>query len=160
MKRSGWWVLLTLVLFPTRRGAGQGAPNTAPSTDIQVRSVSATGLSPSGHMCIGNRNTVRVEVATQGLDKPDERVPIRLVLLLPGGDPIGQLIAEGSVSFGAGVSTATFTFLNVDVPERLRGRDGVFEARANVEGAVAERNLSNNVRGIRVDPATDWTCRR
>lgn len=111
-------------------------------------------------MCIGSRNTVRVEVVTHGLEKPNQRVPIRLVLLLLGGDPIGQLIAEGSVSFSTGVSTATFTFLNVDVPERLRGRDGVFEARANVEGAVAEQNLSNNVRGIRVDTATDWTCRR
>jgi hypothetical protein len=154
MKRTRGPVLLTCLVISAFDAGSQGTP-AQEQLDLEVRYLRVSGRNT---LCVGGRNALRVELSARG-PVPTVPVPIRLVMLVPGGDAIGVPVAEGSVHFGPGAATTSFTFLNVEVPERMRGRGGVLEVRANLEQAVREKELGNNVRSIRIDSATDWTCR-
>ena len=156
MKRIRMRHLLSLAVLGAQQVQAQGV---ARAVDVEVRALRAVGAAASGLLCVGTRNAIRAELVIRG-QAPITPVPLRLVLMLPGGDPSGVLVAEGSVSVPAGVTTVTFTFLNVEVPSRLRGRGGMLEVRANLERAVLENDLANNFRSLPLDTSTDWNCRR
>jgi hypothetical protein len=82
-----------------------------------------------------------------------------LALVLPGGDPAGLSVAEGSVAFTGTAVNRSFTFTNVDIPARLQGRAATLEVRATLDHATTERNLANNVGRLDIEGATDWSCR-
>jgi hypothetical protein len=146
---------MTLALLGVQQARAQGAQ---PAVDIEVRALRGVGAAGPGLLCVGSRNAIRVELAIRG-QAPTRAVPLRLVLMLPGGDPSGVLVAEGSAAFPKGVTTVTFTFLNVEVPARFRGRGALLEVRANLERAILESDLTNNLRSLPLDTSTDWTCR-
>jgi hypothetical protein len=153
MKRTRGLVLLTFPVICALEAGSQRAPSQA--LDLEVRALKIAGRRT---LCVGGRNALQAELAFSGAI-PTTALPIRLVMLVPGGDAIGVTVAEGSVHFAPGVATTSFTFLNVDIPGRMRGRGGVLEVRANLEQAIRERELANNVRAIRIDSVTDWNCR-
>jgi hypothetical protein len=158
MKRSGAGFLLTAVVLLNAAAQGPGGRPGSEATDFVVRAVRGIGPANSSRFCVGAGNSVGVALAVTGLT-PIKPVALRLVMVLPGGDPAGQLIAEGSTSFPAGSATASFTFLNVDVPSRLQGRGALLEVRVNHGVGVPEQNLSNNGGTIALDAITDWSCR-
>jgi len=106
-------------------------------------------------LCTGD-NALRVTLTWPAAAPPPRSASLRLALVLPGGPPAGTLIAEGSASTspGGGATSTTFTFLHVEVPERLRGRGAQLVVRVSADGPSpgAERALP-------VDVVTDWSCR-
>jgi hypothetical protein len=54
----------------------------------------------------------------------------------------------------------TFTFLHVELPERLRGRGALLVVRLTSDRSIAETDSTNNKRELGFDGATDWACRR
>ena len=66
-------------------------------------------------------------------------------------------MAEGSVMLRTDGVT-TFTFLHIEVAERLRGRGARLVARANQDGLIPEQDFSNNGRELLLDTHTDWNC--
>jgi hypothetical protein len=154
MKRTPVVIVLTLASMMAAKTSPQDSP-----PDVEIRAVSASGPAPSGRFCVGPRNSVRAQVVlNHGAVRRD--VPLRLVLVLPNGDPAGVLLAQGSASFSPGATSTSLTFVNVEVPERLRGRGAALEVRANVGGGMGERNLANNVAMLDLDRVTDWDCHR
>lgn len=148
MERTRLPILLTVAAIGV---AAAQAP-----TDVAVRALQVEGAS---RLCAGPGNAVRLELVVRGR-VPDAPVPVQLVLRLPGGDPLGVAIADAGVRFAPGATRATFTFVNVEVPPRLRGRGAVLEARANLRRGVAEGERANNVGTLALDTVTDWGCRR
>ena len=155
MKRTRASLVLTL-LSTIATGVSSQDP---PPLDIEVRAVRGIGPAATGRLCVGSRNSIRAELEVTGPSGRRE-IPLRLVLVLPGGDPAGALLAQGRIVFPPGVTSTSWTFVNVEVPERLRDRGGVLEVRANVDGGLRERNLGNNVGAVDLDRVTDWECRR
>jgi hypothetical protein len=147
MKRTRLALVLTLAQAPR-----PAAP------DVEARALRVVGPLAGGRLCAGAPNTIRAELVAHGA-LPARPVALRLVLVLAGGDRAGALVAEGSVTFPPAGGTSTFTFINVDVPARVRGRGAALEVRANLEGRVAESTLANNIASLALDPATDWDCR-
>src|SRR5213593_402258 len=143
MKRARSVILLTLFLLcgvePAR------AQDRDVGTDLDVTELVPVRNGAPGRLCPGTENAVRVTVAWRGT-LPARPALLRLSLVLPGGPDGGTLIAEGSIAARPTSSTTTFTFLHVEVSERVRGRGARLVVRANVDGAIAERDLSNNVR--------------
>ena len=105
-----------------------------------------------------NRNAVRAELTLTGAPRAGV-VHLRLALVLPGGDPAGVPLAEGSLAFSGGPARRSFTIANVEVPPRLRGRGAGREVRATLDRGVTERRLSNNVAALDLERAVDWSCR-
>jgi hypothetical protein len=56
-----------------------------------------------------------------------------------------------------GAALTTFTFLHVDIPERLRGRGAQLVVRATPPDAATER--PNTAVTLPVDAVADWNCR-
>jgi hypothetical protein len=155
MKRARQAVLLTLFLLcAAEQGRAQGRDA---GTDLDVTELVPVRDGAPGRLCPGTENAVRVAVAWHGVlaAKP---ASLRLSLVLPGGPAAGTLIAEGSIAGRPNSPTTTFTFLHVEISKRLRGRGARLVVRANLDGAIAERDLSNNVRELAIDAATDWSC--
>lgn len=155
MKRTAACLVLTLLAFGDHPAASQDRREAMDVAILQVRPAGAVG---GGSLCVGARNAVRTELM---LSRPSARaaVRLRLALVLPGGDPAGVPLAEGSVAFTGSSVNRSFTFVNVEIPARLEGRGATLEVRATLDGAVAERNLSNNVGVLDIQRATDWGCR-
>lgn len=153
MKRSPALLLLTCVLSVSGRAPAQ----VGSSADIELRSLRASGPAGTGRLCPGSRNSVRVEVRVSGA-VPASPIPLRLFLVSGGGDPIGLLLAEGSVVVASAAAPTSFTFLNIEVPSRLRGRGARLEVRANAERMIEERDFGNNTRSVWLDNVTDWSC--
>ena len=154
MKRARLLFFLTLVwsVAPVARLDAQAAR----ATDIELTEITPlTGASP-GRLCAGVPNAVRVAVAWRGAP-PERPVSLRFELVLPGGAT--TLLAEGSVAPHGGSAAATFTFLRVDVPQRLRGRSALLVARANADQSIPEQDYSNDRKELALDAATDWGCK-
>lgn len=152
MERTRLPILLTLALFGDQ-GAG---PSRQDTTDIEVRTLQVADVA---RLCAGRGNAVRVELVVHGR-VPDVPVPLQLVLRVPGGDPLGVVLGDAGVRFAPGATRATFTFVNIELPLRLRGRGGMLEARANLRQRVAEGERANNSRTLALDMVTDWNCAR
>lgn len=166
MKRARLLFLLTLA------GAAAPAPRlraqAARATDIELTEITPLSAGAAGRLCPGTGNALRVGVAWHGTP-PDRPIALRLELVLPGG--AATLLAEGSVTALApaatgatslprsGSAATTFTFLRVDVPQRLRGRNALLVARANADQAIPEQDYSNDRRELPLDAATDWSCK-
>jgi len=155
MKRTVACLLLTL-LAPG--AAPVPAQHASAPPDVAVRGLRAVNPTAAQRLCVGSRNAVRAELDLTGA-APPAAVLLRLTLVVPGGDPAGIAIAEGSGEFTGGATSRSFTFMNVEVPERLRGRGAVLEVRANLDRALPERNLANNAATLDLERATDWKCR-
>jgi hypothetical protein len=102
-------------------------------------------------LCPGD-NAVRVTLRRRDTTAALRPAALRLALVIPGGPPAGTLLAEGSATAAAGAATTTFTFLHVEIAERLRGRGARLVVRVDGGGAAEERALP-------LDEATDWSCR-
>lgn len=159
MKRRFTLLVLTLagigpLAAQVRRAEQQSRP--APF-DIEIRALHSSSAGGPSRLCVGGRNTVRAEFAAAGA-VPPAAIPVRLVLILPHGVPGGQLVGEGTVWFGP-TGAASFTFVNVEVPERLRGRGAALTVRVNLDPGVREQTLANNIAALDLDAVTDWACR-
>jgi hypothetical protein len=155
MKRTATCLVLTLLAFGDHPVASQDSPPVMDVAILQVRPADAAGR---GTLCVGARNAVRAELMLSPPAAP-AAVRLRLALVLPGGDPAGVPLAEGSVAFTGSSVNRSFTFVNVEVPARLEGRRATLEVRATLDHAIAERNLSNNVGVLDIERVTDWDCR-
>jgi hypothetical protein len=137
VKRTALLFLLTL---PPRPAQTPGA--------IEVAEVLPVRGGAPARLCPGD-NAVRVTLRRRDTTAAPRTAALRLVLVLPGGPPAGTLLAEGSATAPAGAGETTFTFLHVEVAERLRGRG----ARLVVRAVGEERALP-------MDGVTDWSCRQ
>jgi hypothetical protein len=155
MKRTSPAILLIIGLHA---GPSAGAQGPTGAFDISVPRATVVAADGRSRLCTGARNAIRAELAVRGAPPPGA-VVLRLVLVVPGGDPGGRPLAEGSVPLH-GPGLQSLTFLNVEVPERLRGRGARLEIRANADRRLPEADLSNNVIAIAMDDATDWHCVR
>ena len=157
MKRAYAFLLLTAAVAALRVASGQ--PSTvAPPLDVVIRRLTVLGPAPEGKLCARAPNLLRAEIVATGSGE-GRTLPMRLVLVVPGGSAAGTVVAEGSVAARPGVVTS-FTFLNVHVPSRLRGRGARLVARVNLDGGSAERDLAGNTRALWIDEVTDWSCTR
>jgi hypothetical protein len=154
MKRTTACFVLTLLQLAVQPSAGQDSRGL---TDVAVLRLQPIGPAPRERLCVGDRNSVRAELMLTGPTRPGV-VHLRLALVLPAGDPAGVALAEGSLALSGGPARRSFTFANVEVPARLRGRGGVLEVRATLDRGVTERSLSNNVAALELDRAVDWSC--
>jgi hypothetical protein len=161
MKRMRDAVLLTGASLLTLLPAGGGAPapavqaNPAPALRATDLAVLRNGV--PARPCADARNAVRITVAVDG-SVPSRAVPVRLRLVLPGTAREGTVIAEGSVLFAAGARETHFTFLNVEIPARSRGRGARLVASVNADRTVPETHLEDNQVSLALDAATDWRC--
>ena len=155
MKRTATCMVLTLLAFGDHSAASQDRRAEMDVALLEVRPVDVAGR---GTLCVGARNAVRAELMLAPHSKP-ATVRLRLALVLPGGDPTGVSVAEGSVAFTGTAVNRSFTFVNVEVPARLQGRRATLEVRATLDDAFMERNLSNNVGVLDIERATNWRCR-
>ena len=155
MKRTATCMVLTLLAFGDHSAASQDRRAEADVALLQLRPVDVAGR---GTLCVGARNTVRAELMLAPHSTP-ATVRLRLALVLPGGDPAGVSVAEGSVAFTGTAVNRSFTFVNVEVPARLQGRRATLEVRATLDDAFRERNLSNNVGVLDIERSTNWSCR-
>jgi hypothetical protein len=149
-RRAGFLTTLTAVL--AHGLLAQGTEGEVRVTEV----VPVRGGAPA-RLCPGAGNAVRVGIAWSGTI-PERPIQVRLSLATRGETGRGVLVGEGSVTPHAGASATTFTFLNVQVPERLRGRGAQLVARVVADRAVVERDTTNNARSLQVD-AADWACR-
>jgi len=154
MKRTRRALLLTILLPVTPNAAARAQ---VAGTDIEVTGIVALRAGVADRLCPGADNAVRVLLAWHGTP-PARPVSLRLELLVPGGPPV-VLLAEGSATPLPGSAAGSFTFLHIEVPQRLRGRGARLVARANADGAIPERDPGNDRRELPLDPATDWSCR-
>ncbi|AHG88752.1 hypothetical protein J421_1215 [Gemmatirosa kalamazoonensis] len=124
--------------------------------ELAVREVVPVRAGAPARLCPGD-NALRVTLAWSGAAPPPRAAiaTLRLALVLPGGPPAGTLIAEGSAPMPATGATTTFTFLHVEVAERLRGRGAQLVVRVTNGVGGVERE-----RGVSVDAVADWGCRR
>jgi hypothetical protein len=134
-------------------------PAVAPPVDIEVSGMVPVHDGLPARLCVGADNEIRVTLSQRGIaaQKP---ASLRLVLVLPGGPRQGALFAEGSANLQPGNAVTTYTFAHIEIAARLRGRGARLVARANADGTIDERNLTNNERELRIDDATDWSCHR
>lgn len=149
------YAVFFLTLFAPATIAQERSSGPAEKPDVEVSELSPVHDAAPARFCVGANNQVRVTVLAHHLAA--RPIPLRLSLVLPDGPPAGALIAEGSITVAPDRS-ATFTFLHVEVLERLRGRGAKIVVRANGDQVIAEQNLANNVRQLDLDAATDWDC--
>ncbi|MEP6733256.1 MAG: hypothetical protein ABJE10_21615 [bacterium] len=142
--------ILTLVASMAA-GSGQDL-----SADVRVTEILPIRNEVPARLCPGSNNAVRVGIAWTGAI-PERPIRVSLTLAMPDNPLGGILVAEGSVTPHSAASATTFTFLNVQVSERMRGRAARLVARVVADRAMHESDTTNNVRHLEVD-ATDWTC--
>jgi hypothetical protein len=156
MKRIEALGILALAWSGAAAGAEVWTRRAQGGVALRARELVALRDGSPRRFCPGARNGARVVVSNDG-DAPGRTIPVQLQLVLPGTPP-GTLLAEGSVIFDAGARLATFTFLNVEIPARLRGRGARLVARVNADRTVPERDLADNTVALDVDASTDWGC--
>ena len=156
MQRSWPAFLLTLAPAAAIAQVGRQAGSPRSPADIAITALVPVSAAGSARLCPGAGNSLRVVLSAHGVAV--HAVPLRLSLLLPDGPPAGVLIAEGSASVRPDQPT-TFTFLHVEVPERIRGRGATLVVRANADQGIGEQDLANDVRQLDIDRSTDWSCR-
>ncbi len=158
MQRMRRLFLLTLAAFGGRLAGAQGSPGRASAADIEITEVVSVRDGVPARLCVGADNALRVRLAQHGAgtQKP---VPLRLFLVLPGGPSTGSLMAEGSASPPPTGQTTTFTFSHVEIVGRLRGRGARLVVRANADRTIDGAAPTNDARELRIDDATDWSCR-
>ncbi len=155
MQRARPVVLLTLLLLCGAFPAA-GAQRTGGS-DVDVTELVAVRNGVPARLCPGSDNALRVTIAWHG-EVPSTATLLRVSLVLPGGPPGGALVAEGSIAGRPTVPVTTFTFLHIEISDRIRGRGARLVVRATLSDGVAEPNAANNVRDLAIDGATDWRC--
>ena len=135
-----------------------GAPEQGPATDVRVTDVIPVRNEVPARLCPGSNNAVRIGIAWSGAI-PERPIRVQISLVMRE-DPLGGvLVAEGSVTPHSAASATTFTFLNVEVSERMRGRGARLVARVLPDRSMSESDTTNNVRHLELDGA-DWSCRR
>ena len=147
MKRAHRLVLLTSLAALTAPALPAQEPARVAVTRVMVLDAAA-----HGKLCVGRRNTLRAELRVTGA--PAHPLLVRLHLVIPGGAPAGTLVAEGSLPPREG--SASFTFVGVEVPERLRGRGARLVVRAAEEGRDDPAPSPDAT--LLHDSATDWSC--
>jgi hypothetical protein len=135
-----------------------GAPGEGPTTDVRVTAIMPVRNEVPARLCPGSNNAVRIGIAWSGAI-PERPIRVQISLVMREAPLGGVLIAEGSVTPHSAASATTFTFLNVEVSERLRGRGARLVARVFPDRSMNESDTTNNVRHLEVDGA-DWSCRR
>jgi hypothetical protein len=156
MQRIRTAILLTLLPAAVLGQGGQQPDSGSGPPDIEVTELVPVRSGVSARLCSGSHNAVRVSLRTTWVGI--RQVPVRLALVLPDGPPSGTLIAEGTASLTPD-HRGTFTFADVEIPPRLRGRGAKLVVRANAGQEIPEQNLANDVRQLDVDRSTDWSCR-
>ena len=145
-------VILTLVV-----GFASASEQAVPP-DVRVTEITPVRNGVPARLCPGSDNTVRIGIAWSGAI-PERPIRVQISLVMREDPASGVLIAEGSVTPHSTPSATTFTFLNVPVSARLRGRGARLVARVIADRSMSESDTTNNVRHLEVDDA-DWACHR
>ena len=153
MQRMRPSVILTL--FAGVLGGRLDAQGSA--ADVRVTEVVPVRNGVAARLCPGARNAVRVGIAWSG-PIPERPIQVQISLAMRDDASAGVVVAEGSVTPHANASATTFTFLNVEVSERLRNRGARLVARVVADRSVTETDTTNNVSRLEID-TTDWTCK-
>jgi hypothetical protein len=136
--------------------AGVSVQGRAP--DVRVTEIVPVRNEAPVRLCQSSDNTVRIGIAWNGA-VPERPIGVQISLVMREAPFSGALVAEGSVTPHSTTSETTFTFLNVPVPARLRGRGARLVVRVIADRSMNESDTTNNVRHIELDDA-DWTCQR
>jgi hypothetical protein len=126
--------------------------------DVRVTEIVPVQNELPARLCPGANNAVRVGIAWSGA-VPERPIRVLISLVMRENPLAGVLVAEGSVTPHSPTAATTFTFLNVAVSERLRGRAAQLVARVIADRSMRESDTTNNVRHLEVDGA-DWACHR